>query len=182
MVCWGAITDLFELTQWIQKCLFDSKVKFWESGYSCHLLTIELISERGYEVTFLLLLRLGDGGQGGAVGEKQNDHLNVILFKVEEAKTSGCSEGKWAGQKFPPQPPPLFLYFVLSPFALSALSTQCKPSCCGKSHHSPWHCQTAHTSISTLERGCQCLDQMAAHGGSSKLMCAWLPCHLLYVP
>ena len=74
--------------------LFDSKVKFWESGYSCHLLTIELISERGYEVTFLLLLRLGDGGQGGAVGEKQNDHLNVILFKVEEAKTSGCSEGK----------------------------------------------------------------------------------------
>lgn len=95
MVCWGAITDLFELTQWIQKCLFDSKVKFWESGYSCHLLTIELISERGYEVTFLLLLRLGDGGQGGAVGEKQNDHLNVILFKVEEAKTSGCSEGKY---------------------------------------------------------------------------------------
>lgn len=74
--------------------LFDSNVKFWESGYSCHLLTIELISERGYEVTFLLLFRLGDGGQGGAPGEKRNDRLNVILFKVEEAKSSGCPEGK----------------------------------------------------------------------------------------
>lgn len=54
--------------------LFDSNMKFWESGYSCHLLTIELISERGYEVKFLLLLfRLGNGG--GGWGEKQNDHF-----------------------------------------------------------------------------------------------------------
>lgn len=45
-------------------------MKFWESGYSCHLLTIELISERGYEVKFLLLLfRLGNWGGEGTGGE-----------------------------------------------------------------------------------------------------------------
>lgn len=51
--------------------LFDSNVKFWESGYSCHLLTIELISERGYEVTFLLLFRLGGGGRAGLRGRNE---------------------------------------------------------------------------------------------------------------
>lgn len=63
MVCRGTITDLFEVTQWFQKALFYSNMKFLKSGYSCHLLTIELISERGYEVKFLLLLfRLGSRG------------------------------------------------------------------------------------------------------------------------
>lgn len=40
-------------------------MKFLKSGYSCQLLTIELISERGDEVKFLLLsFRLGRRGVG----------------------------------------------------------------------------------------------------------------------
>lgn len=72
----------------VSEMLFNSNVKFWQPGYSCHLLTIELISERGYEVKFLLLLfRLGSSG---GVGE-QNDHLNAVLFKLAKAtKTPGC--------------------------------------------------------------------------------------------
>lgn len=49
----------------VSETLFNSNAKFLQPGYSCHLLTIELISERGYEVKFLLLLfRLGSSRGG----------------------------------------------------------------------------------------------------------------------
>ena len=81
----------------VSKMLFYSNMKFLKSGYSCHLLTIELIPERGDEVKCLLLLfRTGSRGWGTKWSFKCQDIQNW-----EGRKNLGCPGRKWAGQKSP---------------------------------------------------------------------------------
>jgi hypothetical protein len=82
----------------VSEMLFYFNMKFLNSGYSCHLLTTELISERGYEVKLLLLLfRLG------RKGVKQSDGLNAMLFKIEKATVSGMPRGKASRSEITPK-------------------------------------------------------------------------------
>lgn len=110
--------------------LFNSNMRFLKSGYSCHLLTIELISERGYEVKFLLLLfRLGSR----RVGE-QNDHLNCYAIQTWKGrKTPGCPGRKWAGQKSPQNSCTVFTLLFCFFYTMSA--SPCKSPSLWKTTH-----------------------------------------------
>lgn len=98
MVCRGTITDLFDVTQWFSEMLFYSNMRFLKSGYSCHLLTIELISERGYEVKFPLLLFRLESREG-----EQNDGLNALLFKTEKATNPWVPQQRASGSEVTPK-------------------------------------------------------------------------------
>lgn len=153
MVCRGTITDLFDVTQWFSEMLFYSNMRFLKSGYSCHLLTIELISERGYEVKFPLLLFRLESREG-----EQNDGLNALLFKTEKATNPWVPQQRASGSEVTPKflqclhiSVVLFLCYVCFPMQMLLLVRSCPVRTAGVGHSC-----TSLVSLRTLfkENGC----------------------------